>query len=127
VPGFNLQDVDRAAYVSLRDSREAVSVAMYVSAGKALAELTLPPANNNNYWSHIATATSETRSDQLRAELRFSLSPHGLHISGASARPPSNTTKRKIEAIITVAIKKHEQVAQDGQICRSVAIEERKL
>ena len=39
----------------------------------------------------------------------------------------SNTIKHKIEAIIAVAIKKHEKVAQDGQIRRSVPIEECKL
>jgi hypothetical protein len=126
VPGFNVQDVDLAAYVSLKDMPEAVSVAMYASSGRALAELALPPTHNN-YWSHIATATSETRSDQLQAELRVSLSPHGLHIPDARARPLSNTAKRKIEAIITVAMQKDERVAADGQICRSVPIRECKL
>jgi hypothetical protein len=126
IPAFHLQDVSRAAYVSLRDIPEAISVAMYASSGRALAELALPPTNNN-YWSQIATATPGLRSDQLRAELRVSLSPFGLHIPDAEGQRLSNTTKRKIEAIIAVAIKKHEQVAQDGQIRRSVPIEESKL
>jgi hypothetical protein len=50
-----------------------------------------------------------------------------LHIPDAEGQPLSNIAKRKIEAIIAVAIKKHEQVAGDGQICRSVPIEESKL
>jgi hypothetical protein len=87
----------------------------------------LCPPTNNNYWSQIATAASELRSDQLQAELRVSLSPSGLHIPDAEGQPMSNTIKHKIEAIIAVAIKKHEKVAQDGQIRRSVPIEECKL
>jgi hypothetical protein len=112
--------------VSLQDIPEAISVAMYASPGRALAELALPPTNNN-YWSQIATSTPGLRSDQLRAELRVSLSPFGLHIPDAEGQRLSNTTKRKIEAIIAVAIKKHEQVARDGQIRRSVPIEVSKL
>jgi hypothetical protein len=112
--------------VSLRGMSEAVSVAMYASSGRALAELALPPTHNN-YWSHIATATSETRSDQLQAELRISLSPRGLHIPDSRARPVSNTTKRKIEAIITAAVQKHERLSPDGQIRRSVPIQECKF
>jgi hypothetical protein len=49
IPAFHLQDVNRAAYVSVRDMPEAISVAMYASPGRALAELALPPTNNN-YW-----------------------------------------------------------------------------
>jgi hypothetical protein len=123
IPAFHTLDVTRAAYVSFRDKREAISVAMYASSGRALAELALPPTENN-YWSQIATADSDLRSDQLQAELRVSLSPSGLYIPDAKGQPLSNTVKHKIEAIITVAINKHEQVAQDGQISRSVPVEE---
>lgn len=56
--GFHVQDVDRAAYVSLHDFSDAIGVAMYASPGRALAELALPPTNDN-YWSQIATATPE--------------------------------------------------------------------
>jgi hypothetical protein len=126
IAGFHLQDVDRAAYVSVRDAPEAVSVAMYASPGRALADLALPPTNNN-YWSQIATASPEVRSDQLRAELRVALSPYGLHLPDARGQPLSNATRRKIEAIIGVALGKHERVAQDGQICRSVPIQESTL
>jgi len=122
--GFHVQDVDRAAYVSLQDMPEAVSVAMYASPGRGLAELALPPTNDN-YWSRIATATSEVRSDQLQAELRVSFSPHGLYIADVRSQPLSPVTKRKIEAIIGVAIQKQERVGQDGRICRSVLIRER--
>jgi hypothetical protein len=122
--GFHVQDVDRAAYVSLQDMPEAVSVAMYASPGRGLAELTLPPTDDN-YWSRIATATSEVRSDQLQAELRVSFSPHGLYIADVRSQPLSQATKRKIEAIIGVAIQKQERVGQDGRICRSVLIRER--
>jgi hypothetical protein len=123
IVGYNVQDVDRAAYVSLQDMPDAVSVAMYAPDGRGLAELALPPTNNN-YWSQIATASSEVRSDQLRAELRVSLSPYGLHIPDTRSQPLSNVTKRKIQAIINVAIQKHEQIAEDGRICRSVPIRE---
>jgi uncharacterized coiled-coil protein SlyX len=124
IDGFHAQDVDRAAYVSLQDIPEAVSVAMYASPGRGLGELALPPTNGN-YWSRIATATSDVRSDRLRAELRVSFSPHGLHIADGRSRPLSQATKRKIQAIIAVAIEKHERIRQDGRICRSVAIRER--
>jgi TIR domain-containing protein len=122
--GFNVQDVDRAAYVSLQEFPEAVSVAMYASPTRGLAELALPPTNDN-YWSQIATATAEVRADRLRAELRVSFSPYGLHIADGRSQPLSQATKRKIEAIIGVAIEKNERVGPDGRICRSVPIGER--
>jgi TIR domain-containing protein len=122
--GFHVQDVDRAAYVSLQDFPEAVSVAMYASLGRGLAELALPPTNNN-YWSRIATATPEARSERLRAELRVSFSAHGLHIADGRSQHLSQATKRKIEAIIGVAVEKNERIGHDGRICRSVPIRER--
>ena len=123
--GFRLQDVHRAGYVSLQDLPEAISVAMYASPGRALAELALPPTNDNNYWSRIATVVQEVRTDQLRAELRVSFSPHGLQLADGTSQYLSQTTKRKIEAIIGVAIAKHERLRNDGRICRPVPIKER--
>jgi hypothetical protein len=41
--GFRTQDPDRAAYVSLQDLPDAISVAMYASPGRGLAEVALPP------------------------------------------------------------------------------------
>jgi hypothetical protein len=122
--GFRLQDADRAAYVSLQDLPAAISVAMYASPGRALAELALPPTNGN-YWSRIATATPEVLTDQLRAELRVSFSPHGLQLLGATSKDASPATTRKIEAIIGVAIAKQERVRHDGRVSRPVPIRER--
>jgi hypothetical protein len=122
--GFRLQDRERTGYVSLQELPEAVSVAMYASPGRALAELALPPTKDN-YWSRIATAPPDARSDQLKAELRVSFSPHGLHITDSSSQPLSQTTRRKIEAIIAVAIEKRECVGHEGRVCRSVPIRER--
>jgi len=123
--GFRLQDVHRAGYVSLQDLPEAISVAMYASPGRALAELALPPTNNDNYWSCIATVVQEVSKDQLRAELRVWFSPHGLQLSDDTSQHLSQTTKRKIEAIIGVAIAKHECLQHDGRICRLLPIRER--
>jgi hypothetical protein len=97
---------------------------MYASPSRALAELALPPTNDN-YWSRIATASPEIPSDRLRAELKVSLSPHDLHIADGRSQSLSPATKRKIEAIIGVAIEKRESVGPDDRINRSVPIRER--
>jgi len=122
--GFRTQDQYRAAYVSLQDAPDAVSVAMYAGSGRGLAELALPPTDDN-YWSQIAVATPEAQSDRLRAELRVSLSSHGLHIADEKPQRLSQSTQRKIEAIIGVAIGKHEPVGPDGRITRPVPIRDR--
>jgi hypothetical protein len=125
VDDFHLQDVRRAAYVQLPDLPEAVSVAMYATQERGLAELSLPPTKGkSNYWSRIAIAAPELQSDQLRAELRVMLTPNDLHITGEVSRPLSQSAKRKIQAIIAAAIRKHEQFDQNGRIRRQVPIRE---
>jgi TIR domain len=123
---FRSLDPDRAAYVSLQDMPDAISVAMYANPERGLAELALPPTEGN-YWSQIATATPEVQQDRLLAELRVSFSRHGLYMADAKAQPLSPATKRKIEAIIGVAIEKQERVGDDGRMCRSVPVRERML
>jgi TIR domain len=122
-------NMGRAAYVTLHEIPEGLSIVMTAEPGRALADLALPPTEGN-YWSHIATATSKVRTEQLRAALRVSFSSHGLQIANERSPPLSPALKRKIRAIIDVTIKKeHEKerkrLGQDGQVSRSVLIRER--
>jgi hypothetical protein len=43
-----------------------------------IAELALPPAENENYFSRVATATMDVQTNNLTAELIVSLSAEGL-------------------------------------------------
>jgi hypothetical protein len=121
---FRIQDVHRAGYVTLRENPYALSIVVNAEPGKALAERALPPTDGK-YWSRIATATPEIQHELLRAELRVAFSARGLHIINENMQQMSQRTRRKIEAIVAAAINKHERIGQDGQITRSVPIQER--
>src|SRR5205807_1153798 len=113
-------------YVTHREVPEALTVGISAEAGKGLAELALPPTDGDNYWARIGTAVSEVEADRLRAELRVSFSPQGLHIFNDKSLPLSAAKTRKIEAILGVAIEKQERIGQGDRICRELPVRERK-
>ena len=121
---FRVRDPRRANYLTHREAPDALTVGMSAASGRGLAELALPPTDGN-YWSRIGMATTETRTDQLRAELRVSFSPQGLQIFNDKSLLVSPAKTRKIEAILKVALEKQEGMGQDGRICRELPVRER--
>jgi len=121
---LRLKNLARVAYVTLHEVPEALSIVINAEPGRTLADLALPPTDGN-YLSRIGTANSKVQRQHLRAELRVSFSPHGLLIDNERRPPLSPVLRRKIEAIIGVAIEKCERVRQDGQISRQLLVRER--
>jgi len=114
-----------AYYVIRQDMPDAISICIDPAYGKsALAELALPPAPGENYWSHIATAVSYVEPAQLKAELSISLSADGLHFTNKDSLL-SNPIKNKIKAIMSVAARKDGFDKKTGRIRRSISVGER--
>jgi hypothetical protein len=122
--GFRVIDPDRAAYVNVREEPGALSIAMNATPGTGLSHLALPPTDGN-YWSRIATATPHLQSSNVSAVLSVSFSPYGLYLADETSLPLSQTAKRKIGAILAVALEKNEKVDSNGRIRRSVPVSER--
>jgi hypothetical protein len=122
---FRARDPRRAAYRTHREVPEALTVGMSAEPGKGLAELALPPTDGDNYWSRIGTAAPEVQAHRLRAELRVSFSPQGLHIFNDKSPPLSAAKTRKIEAILAVAIEKQERIGRGDRICCELPVRER--
>ncbi|KYG22373.1 hypothetical protein SE92_20900 [Bradyrhizobium sp. AT1] len=121
--GFRVIDPGRAAYVSLREEPKALSIAINAKPGTGLSHLALPPTEGN-YWSRIATAPPHLEPSKITAVLSVSFSPYGLYLGEKS--PLSQASKRKIEAILAVALEKNERLDPSGRIQRSIPMVERK-
>jgi class 3 adenylate cyclase len=119
--------IQRNAYfVTLQDAPAAISVCMDPDRDRtSLAELALPPTPNENYLCRIASATSELKSETVRAELRISLDVEGLYLAGDLKI--SSAKMKQIAAILAVAMTKNHQVVENGVIRRPLAVRNREL
>jgi hypothetical protein len=114
-------------YLNVRDTPDAITVCIDpVEDRFTLEELPLPPARGENKLSKIATAAPDVDLGKLDATLSISLCPEGLFVFGADdIGGISPSTKKKIAAIIGVAVSK-DLSAQSGRLERPVPILERK-
>jgi hypothetical protein len=121
-------DSRNVRYVSLREAPHAITICIDPPPGKlSLAEIPLPPAQNENFLSKIATAPAEVRAAQLNATLLVSLNAEGLYL-GEHMRKMSAKTTERIKAILSVAmakISKNETVDREGFSRRTLPITER--
>jgi TIR domain len=93
-----------------------------ISGQSTLGEHALPPGPNDNYWCHVATASPEISTAQLKAHVSVSLSPEGLYISGEDDHAMTQQTKGHIAAILAVAIRKNAQVTSSHNYVRSTTV-----
>jgi hypothetical protein len=92
---------------TLHDAPEEISICIDPPPGKsAIADLAFPPAENENYFSKVATATADIKTSQLRAELILSLSAEGLHLTNEKGNALLPRMQNKIKAIMDVAAAK---------------------
>jgi TIR domain len=127
---FNAESSHRNVYyVTLYELPTSVTVCVDPTIGKStLAELTLPPAPNENYLSKVATATAEVDAEDLIAEVIVSLSPEGLFLPEEKSRMPSVRMQTKIKAIMGVVATKlpgTNDVMKAGQFRRRLRVRER--
>lgn len=117
------------AYVSLHEAPGDITVCIDPAPGKpALAELALPPTENENYWSKLATTTHDVATDKLSAELQVSLSTEGLYLT--AERLPSQRTLKHLQAIVDIVLAKstgdnNQTVGQGRKLRRKVKVTDR--
>jgi hypothetical protein len=117
-------------YVPLHEAPRAITVCMDPPAGKtSLAELPLPPAENENSLSKVATASANIRAKQLKADLIVWFNVEGLSLADDSP-DISPRAASAIKAIMDVARAKagkakNQAVDQDGQFRRTLPVRER--
>jgi|ERR1700754_575274 len=120
-------------YVTLYDAREAVSICVDPQPGKAgLAELALPPAENQNYLSRIAMVSGDVKIEQLKVELVLSLNVEGLHLANEKFGVLLPRTQAHIKAIMDIAVAKvaaghDESTVSNGQLRRRLPVKERAI
>jgi TIR domain-containing protein len=113
-------------YVTRHEAPQAICICIDPGSDKpVLAELALPPASNENYWSRVASATRDVKADQLSAELIVTLSTEGLYLVDYSGQEPSQSTQNRIKAIMSIAARKDQSVNETGRICRPIPVKER--
>jgi hypothetical protein len=125
-------EAQRAWYVTYHETPNAITVQMDPQPGSpSIAELALPPSENENYLSRIAGATEEVATDRLSAELRVTLNVEGLYLPEAEQqRTTSRRTLMNIKAILDTAIAKaetneDESIESTGKLRRRLRIGER--
>ena len=113
-------------YVTLHEAPKDISICVDPQIGKtAIADLALPPADNENYLSKIATATADVKISALNAELTLLLNAEGLYLADEKRAPLSPRMKNKIKAIMDIVIAK--TAATTDQIITSKGMLRRKL
>jgi hypothetical protein len=121
-------DCRNIRYVSLRETPRAVTLCIDPPPGKlSLAELPLPPAQNEKLLSKIATAPAEARAAQLNATLIVSLDAEGLYLAD-DKHQISAKTEAAIKAILGVArakVAKNETIDRNGFSHRALPVMER--
>lgn len=112
-------------YVALYEKPNAITICMDPSDGKSsLSELALPPAQGENYYSHVATARPDADVQTLKAEITITLCAEGLHFfDQVGATQPA--LRRKIEAILNAAATKLHGGRGNGEIRRSIPVKQR--
>jgi hypothetical protein len=121
---------DNARYVAFHDAPNAIGVCMDPPPGRpSIAELALPPAENENYLSKVAAASDEVATDRLRAELAVDLNVEGLYIADAE-RSPSPRILMNIQAIIDTVVTKtatseDQSVVPTGKLRRKLRVIDR--
>lgn len=126
--GGKMQNV---SYVSLHDAPSELAVCMDPAPGKpSLAELALPPAENENYLSKMATTTNEVATNQLRAELQVMLNTEGLYLTSGEQRIPTQRTLKHIKTIVDIVVTKatgsqDQSIVQTKKLRRPVRVIDR--
>jgi TIR domain len=119
-----------AYYVTRHEDPEAICICMNPPIGKrSLAELSLPPAADENRLSEIAVMSPDVKPEDMGAELIVSLDVEGLYLSG-DHEPLSKRTKTKIEAIMLAATAKVIRARdgasiKNGELRRPLSIRDR--
>jgi hypothetical protein len=124
-------DKDNVYYVTLHDSPNEVSICIDPQPGKlTLSDLAFPPAENENYLSKVAMVGSDTKIDQLKAELILSLNAEGLHLAEEKGNPLKPRVQEKIKAIMDIAAAKvavanNQSTFSNGLLRRKLRVQER--
>jgi hypothetical protein len=114
-----------AYYVKLHDNPGAISLCIDPVGGRSsLGELALPPSEQENYLSRVATVDEAAATDDLTAELAVSLDVEGLHVTDEQGNKISKGLQDKIRMIMRAALTKKEPV-KDGFIRRPLPIKTR--
>jgi hypothetical protein len=119
------------SYKTLQNSPDTIGVFIDPPPGKAsLGELSLPPADGENYFAKIARVSEHVTLPDITAELVVSLDVEGLYITDARMTLPSPRTLRYIQAIMLAAVDKaalsgDQTVASNEKHCRKLPVRER--
>ena len=106
-------ELSNCHYITLHEAPGAITVSIDPIPGKSsLAELPLPPADNENLLSRIATASRDVDARSLHAELIVSLNAEGLFLA-SDERTISPRSRAAITAIMEAA--KSKVAKLDGQ------------
>ncbi len=118
-------------YATLHEVPDAITVCVDPPFGReTLAELSLPPAKNENFLSKVAMASADTRAANLKAEVAVSLNVEGLYLNDKK-KSMSPQTKTAIKAIMNIAKTKVAEAAhgqsvdRSGQFRRKLPVRER--
>lgn len=124
-------DKQSAYYVTLHTAPDEISVCIDPQLGKAaLADLALPPSENENYLSKVAMASADVKIDQLKAEITLLLNAEGLHLADEKGSALSPRMQTKIKAIMDIAVtkvaaKKDQSIVSSGILRRKLPIRDR--
>jgi hypothetical protein len=95
----------------------------------SLTELPLPPAEEENYLSKVATASADVESGQITAELVVSLNVEGLYLvdDARDLSPRAGTDIKAIMDVVKAKVAKsnHQSVDENGQFRRTLLVRER--
>jgi hypothetical protein len=117
------------SYKKWQDRPEAICICIEPDTGKlTLGSLALPKWEDANRLSLVATASSEVRREEMRAELHVALNAEQIYIVESARARLSGSMQNKLHAIIKVAASKTrlQTVSRKGHISRSIEVTERK-
>jgi hypothetical protein len=124
-----LSDNQSAYYTTLHGAPDAITVCMDPCADStSLSSLPLPPSENENFLSKIATGPRDLRAEQVSAELIISLNAEGLYLM--NGREISPRTEAMIKIIMDLAKTKiaksnDQKIDASGQFRRQLPVTER--
>lgn len=97
---------DTCYYVSFADQPDALSICINPGSADYLADLPLPAAKGDNFYSRIAFASADLHPHEVSAKVTVSLSIEGLCLAGSEGSRVPASTLRKLSAVVEAYLEK---------------------
>lgn len=115
-----------AYYLSDRDRPNALSICIDPLPGNSvLSDLALPPSENENRLSKVASTTENVSVNDITADLTVNLTPDGIFIFSAEDEQKTTPSLAKKIAAIMTAVAEKEGIVEGDNLQRKIPVRER--